>query len=109
MRLLRVARTWTGDLSRQGHRGALLALGTCVAVLSAAPALAQGAGGQQVTPKARREACASDHARFCAMGTAGTQADNACLQQHHTNLTLRCRRTLAQSRATPAPIRRVAP
>ncbi len=44
-----------------------------------------------------RDACVTDHAKFCPSGEGGTRADVACLRQHHVSLALGCRRMLARA------------
>lgn len=42
-------------------------------------------------PAAIRHQCSADHTRYCIHEAAGTSADMACLQQHHLNLSVKCR------------------
>ena len=42
-------------------------------------------------PEAIRQGCSAEHTRYCVHEAAGTSADVACLQQHHLDLTVKCR------------------
>ena len=55
-----------------------------------------------LTPEAIGKSCLAEHIKYCPNGKGGTRPDIACLQQHHTSLSLSCRNTLRQAAANKA-------
>lgn len=57
-----------------------------------------GVGAPLKTPTTTtvKRSCVVEHVKYCVTNSGGTRPDIACLQQHHTSLSLACRNILRQ-------------